>query len=920
MVLKPILSLLVCCIELFIVQTFDYVYQDSDYYREGTVSSESAVPSQEDWLKQHKYSVFCGKHAVEVVFPSGSFSDVKVLESSTKDPAQGATTECGYSLTKVQENEVLHVSFSSCHVAVEEGRYVLRLLHFNNTESAEVSTVSCDVDTSMTLEKARVPRSNGEDDCEPAPLPPMTPKQKLPQDYTRGGCDIPTSQRLPCGPAETTASECANKGCCLDVAASYCYYPMDQCTADKQFVFTIYANITTIPVNPSSLIVAGTPPCKPVFANNEFATFKFSGTECGTKTFTIGDTTVYMAEIRTALKVLNLKVMVECRYSEVGPTMMRASAGYMVVSPSVPSTVKSHGLYGVQLRIAEDETFSSFSERGHLPLSVLLGKPLYLEVQLNSPKPKATLLINYCVAYTRSGTNALVLLYEGCPDPDLSDRTSFLRVLDLPQTPHQRRFVVTAFQFMNVTSQRYLNEETFDYAYQDSDYYHEGTVSLESPVPNQEDWLKQHHEYSVFCGKDAVKVTFPSAFFSEVKVLESSIEDPVLGVTTECGYSLTKVQGKIILHVSFSSCHITVKKGRYVLRLLHFNNTESAEVSTVSCDVDTSMTLEKARVPRSNGEDDCEPAPLPAMTPKQKLPQDYTRGECTADKQFVFTIYANITTIPVNPSSLFVAGTPPCKPVFANNEFATFKFSVTECGTKTFTIGDTTVYMAEIRTALKVLNLKVMVECRYSEVGPTMMRASAGYMVVSPSIPSTVKSHGLYGVQLRIAEDETFSSFSEYGHLPLNVLLGKPLYLEVSLNSPKPKATLLINYCVAYTRSGTNALILLYEGCPDPDLSSDRTSLLRVLDLPQTPNQRRFVVTAFQFMNVTSQRYLTEEIYFMCSTEVCLPSETPCPKTCFDGNGSPLSLQVYKRYPEGLGKALYREQFDFNAEPPWDPS
>ncbi|KAG5265160.1 hypothetical protein AALO_G00262050 [Alosa alosa] len=37
-------------------------------------------------------------------------------------------------------------------------------------------------------------------------------------------------------------------------------------------------------------------------------------------------------------------------------------------------------------------------------------------------------------------------------------------------------------------------------------------------------------------------------------------------------------------------------------------------------------------------------------------------------------------------------------------------------------------------------------------------------------------------------------------------------------------------------------------------------------------------------------------------------------------HGSILSVQVYKRYPEGLGEVLYREQFDFNAEPPWDPS
>lgn len=32
-----------------------------------------------------------------------------------------------------------------------------------------------------------------------------------------------------------------------------------------------------------------------------------------------------------------------------------------------------------------------------------------------------------------------------------------------------------------------------------------------------------------------------------------------------------------------------------------------------------------------------------------------------------------------------------------------------------------------------------------------------------------------------------------------------------------------------------------------------------------------------------------------------------------------ISDQVYN-YPEGLGEVLYREQFDFNAEPPWEPS
>ncbi|XP_017332896.1 zona pellucida sperm-binding protein 4-like [Ictalurus punctatus] len=483
MAVKAVLILLVCCIELFVVQSFkdgsfmtesfDYVSQNNEDFREGHVFVQSANSDQEAWLRQpQKYSVFCGKDAVEVVLPSGPLSEVKVLGSTIVDPVLEATKECGYSLTKEQGNNVLHVTFSGCHVTVEEGRYTLRLLYRNNLRPAEVVTVSCDADSDMALQKLRLRRSDGQDDCPPAPMPPMTPYRKLPQNYTRGGCDIPTSQRLPCGPSGTTASECMAKGCCVNVTDSSCYYPMDRCTADGQFVFTIYSNVTTIPVSPKSLYVASMKPCKPAHATDEFATFKFSVTDCGTKTYSIGDTTIYMAEVRPAIRALNMKygvitrdhpvrLMVECRYSKVSPTM-RASTGYMVMNPTVPASVRSGGLHGVQLRIAEDETFSSFSPRGHLPLKVLLGRPLYLEVRLNSPKPEATLLVNYCVAYTRSATNALVLLYEGCPNPDLSSaQSSLLRVLDLPQTPYQRRFVVTAFQFMNVTTQKYINEEIY---------------------------------------------------------------------------------------------------------------------------------------------------------------------------------------------------------------------------------------------------------------------------------------------------------------------------------------------------------------------------------------------------------------------------------------------------------------------------
>ncbi|KAI5091826.1 zona pellucida sperm-binding protein 4-like isoform X1 [Silurus meridionalis] len=469
-----VVVLLLCCLELFLVQAFQessaYANQNNEDFSEGTVSVQF-LDSRQELRQPEKYVVLCGKEAFKIILPSDPLMEVKVLGSSIL----GVTKECGYSLTNEQGNNVLHVRFSGCHVTVEDGRYTLQLLYGNNMGPAEVATVSCDSNSGMALQKLRVSRSNDQDDCPPAPMPALTPYRKLSQEYTKGGCDIPTSQRLPCGSSETTAAECRNKGCCMNVTDSSCYYPMDQCTADGQFVFTIYSNITTIPVNPTSLIVVNKNPCKPVYSTKDFATFKFSVTECGTKTYNVGDTTIYMAEVRTAIRALNLKygiitrdhpvrqdmLMVECRYSKISPTM-RATAGYMVVNPNVPASVSSGGLYGVQLRIADDETFSSFSAHGHLPLKVLLGKPLYLEVRLNSPKPDATLLVNYCVAYTRSGTNALVLLYEGCPDPDLSSaQSSVLRVLDLPQTPYQRRFVVTAFQFMNVTTQKYINEEIY---------------------------------------------------------------------------------------------------------------------------------------------------------------------------------------------------------------------------------------------------------------------------------------------------------------------------------------------------------------------------------------------------------------------------------------------------------------------------
>lgn len=69
----------------------------------------------------------------------------------------------------------------------------------------------------------------------------------------------------------------------LDICLDFLVFP--ECTADKNFVFAVHNDFTNFPVNPMSLIVAGKTGCKPVISNKDLAIFKFSVSECGTRSY-----------------------------------------------------------------------------------------------------------------------------------------------------------------------------------------------------------------------------------------------------------------------------------------------------------------------------------------------------------------------------------------------------------------------------------------------------------------------------------------------------------------------------------------------------------------------------------------------------------------------------------------------------------
>lgn len=61
--------------------------------------------------------------------------------------------------------------------------------------------------------------------------------------------------------------------------------------------------------------------------------------------------------------------------------------------------------------------------------------------------------------------------------------------------------------------------------------------------------------------------------------------------------------------------------------------------------------------------------------------------------------------------------------------------------------------------------------------------------------------------------DAQYKSYYPQYHQPLQMLLGKPLYLEVRLlNTPDPSLVLLVHFCVAYPRSGKAVWLILYNG------------------------------------------------------------------------------------------------------------
>ncbi|XP_051782163.1 uncharacterized protein LOC114649927 [Erpetoichthys calabaricus] len=421
-----------------------------------------------------------------------------------------------------------------------------------------------------------------------------------------------------------------------------------------------------------------------------------------------------------------------------------------------------------------------------------------------------------------------------------------------------------------------------------------GQKQIEVRCPVRE---PSHLGNGVSCQEDCMSIDLPAGPAEQVQVVDQYHNPVSVKQFPRCGYNLSSEVGKLHFSASYKACHVKIQNGNYILTVLYTTSTGRHEVQ-MTCPIRDLVFHQGCTLPRKK-QVQCGPVGIsPSICRLKGCCVDaktshcfYPMDTCTADGHFVFAVYRTSSKPEVDPGSLYVSSNSSCAPVVCTPDFAIFKFPLTGCGTHKFVIGQTSIYLADVfgqfaknrqmyGQILRHAPYRYQVECRYSK-GST---ASAGYMVVNtPTVPSIVSSETM-GVVLRIAKDDSYTTFFPETQVPLRLLLGSQIYLDVTISHPpSPDVVLLVHYCIAYPRSSENVWVLMYNGCPNP-LDYGTALHLKDHDQQNVPkHSRRFAITTFQFLDAKKENLLDEEIYFMCSTEVCSPEHQRCIEGCFDG-------------------------------------
>ncbi|NXG20790.1 ZP1 protein, partial [Grallaria varia] len=315
--------------------------------------------------------------------------------------------------------------------------------------------------------------SGGAGQC-PTPFPPSG------MQLTREQCQVPAG-RMPCVAPEGRDG-CIQVGCCYDDMdrAAPCYYGNTatvQCLREGQFILVVPRGTTAQPYNVDSVRLARSEAgCEPFRVSDAFVMFRFPVTRCGTTLQVIEDRLIYENQLISTIDVQESSrgfITRDSVYILQARCIYNASdllpLGMEVAVPTTGAPLAVPGPLGLQLRIATDESYSSYHPVGDFPLVRVLRDPIFVEVRLlQKTDPNLVLVLHQC--WASPGSNAASrpqwpILVDGCPFQGDNYRTRMVPVgpasPELPFPSHYQRFVISTFTFVEPPGMAVMEGEVY---------------------------------------------------------------------------------------------------------------------------------------------------------------------------------------------------------------------------------------------------------------------------------------------------------------------------------------------------------------------------------------------------------------------------------------------------------------------------
>lgn len=396
--------------------------------------------------------VSCSARRIRAVFGSLVQSNVHVRDpSGGVIPVPESEWSCGVRLSRDQNQSLSFLSrYDSCYAQIQQGSRVVVPLQVQLAGEQRWFRVNI----SCPLIKRHSQRSG--------PAPKML----------SGSCDVEAALRVGCGHRSVSADACLRLGCCFDDEDSACFYRLNACSLDGHFVFSVKATDTDLLIRPSSLIIRDQPRCRPALATQDAAVFKIGVTECGARVKVDGDVMIYEVDVEELQREGETKkslfsLQVQCEYE--ASDLKHAADLRSLYAVTNPPPVVALGTIRVQMRIAEDSSFTSFFPEDQLPVTLPLREAAYVEISITQPSldPSLSLHVRDCFAYPASRHSVWTLLYDGCPNP-ADNRRSSVPVDRQGKTSSPstvRRFDVQTFAFLDPQTGRPSMEEMYFYCW-----------------------------------------------------------------------------------------------------------------------------------------------------------------------------------------------------------------------------------------------------------------------------------------------------------------------------------------------------------------------------------------------------------------------------------------------------------------------